>query len=167
MNASYVYLIAAIVAVAAGWFFVLRKERSQKLAHERRRTEVLQRHAQEAVEEIDYSEFDAAEAASTRPEFRFAFSIKELLGAMTVAALTFGLVRGLGGPESAAILLGSIALLGLVIHLLGFDPAPVIILGWWLLLVLYIVVSLWAAFGSDSLAWAVRNSNCTRRCGCR
>jgi len=45
--------------------------------------------------------------------------------------------------------LGTIALVGLVVQLLGFEAPPLVILGWWLLLVLYIVVTLWAAFNSN------------------
>ena len=90
--------------------------------------------------------------ATVEPAFRFSFSMKEMFGAMTVAAVLFALVRGLGGPNNAALLLGAIALTGLVVHLIGFDPPAVIVLGWWLLLVLYIVVSLWAAFSSGDVA---------------
>ena len=147
----FALFVAACFALAVGWYLVLRKERREKLALEQRRAEAAQRHGEGTFEQVDYSEFEEP-ATEVEPSFQFSFSLKQLLGAMTVAALVFGLVRLLGGADNAALLLGTIALLGLVIHLLGFDPPPVIVLGWWLLLVLYIVVSLWAAFGPAKVA---------------
>ncbi len=85
-----------------------------------------------------------------RQRFRFKFSMRELLGAMTVAAIIFGIVHVLGGPHNAATLLGFVALLGLVIHALGFEPPEVVVLGWWLILVLYVLLSIvavvWSGF---------------------
>ena len=60
--------------------------------------------------------------AMAREKFRFRFSLRELLTAMTAAAVIFGLVRLLGGMDNTAILLGFVALGGLVISALGFDP---------------------------------------------
>jgi hypothetical protein len=77
-----------------------------------------------------------------RQKFRFKFSMFELLGAMTVAAVIFGLIQILGGPQNAATLLGFVALLGLVIHALGFEPPGVVVLGWWLILVMYVLLSI-------------------------
>ena len=38
---------------------------------------------------------------------------------------------------------------GLVVHALGFDPPAVVILGWWLILVLYVLLSIGAALWSS------------------
>ncbi len=137
--------IAALIALAAGWFFVLRKERQVQAERERR------------LAELDLPPGEAlpasAQAAETSfaPTFRFSFSMKELFIAMTVAAVTFGLVSLMGSAGTATVL-GLIALTGLVVQLLGFEAPPLVVLGWWLLLVLYIVVTLWAAFGSGGQA---------------
>jgi hypothetical protein len=68
-----------------------------------------------------------------------------MMAAMTTAALIFGLVRVLGGAENAATVLGFIALLGLFVHGVGFRPPSVMVLGWWLILVLYVLLSIFAA----------------------
>jgi hypothetical protein len=133
--------LAGAAALAAGWFFVLRKEHRVRVERERRLAQLDLPAAPAQPRETQ---------VSVAPPFRFSFSMKEMFIALTAAAVVFGLVRMLGGPENAAILLGMVALVGLGVHLLGFDPPPLVILGWWLLLVLYIVVTLWAAFGSSS-----------------
>ncbi len=146
--------LGALAALAGGWFYVLKREREAK---DKRQIERAARVAGSGKptdpDAIDYSEFDTSEEPTASREFRFSFSMKELFGAMTVAALMLGLIQILGGAHNAALVLGLIALLGLVIHVVGFDPPPVVVLGWWLLLVLYIVMSLWAAFGSGAVAW--------------
>jgi hypothetical protein len=79
-----------------------------------------------------------------RPQFRFHFSMLELMAAMTVAAVVFALVHLLGGPSNAATVLGFLALFGLVVHALGFEPLGIVVLGWWLTLVLYVLLSVFA-----------------------
>jgi hypothetical protein len=78
-------------------------------------------------------------------KFRIHFSLREMLLAMTAAAVMLCLIRILGGPANTATLLGFIALVGLVVHALGFDPPEIVILGWWLILVLYVLLSIVAA----------------------
>jgi len=92
-------------------------------------------------------EMDNSETES-RPKFRLRFSMAELLIAMTTAAVIFGLVQILGGASNTATLLGFLALIGLVVHALGFEPPGVIVLGWWFILVLYVVLSIAAALWS-------------------
>jgi hypothetical protein len=81
-------------------------------------------------------------------EFHFQFSLQQLLAAITVAAIVFGLAHLFGGPSSAATILGLIALAGLFIHALGYEPPEIVVLGWWLILVMYVLLSivgaLWA-----------------------
>ena len=149
--------LVVVIALAAGWYFVLRKERRERLDRARRREEVDQRIAAKRGEAVDAGQLptkadEPEPETAVGPAFRFSFSMKEMLGAMTVAAVLFALVRGLGGPNNAAMLLGMIALAGLAVHLMGFDPPHVVVLGWWLLLVFYIVVSIWAAFAPDNVA---------------
>jgi hypothetical protein len=87
--------------------------------------------------------------AMAREKFRFRFSMSELMIAMTIAAVIFGLVQILGG-EVAATMLGFIALFGLVVHALGLEPPGVVVLGWWLILALYVLLSIavavWSSF---------------------
>jgi hypothetical protein len=83
-------------------------------------------------------------ARAEQPGFQFRFSMKQLMAAMTTAAVIFGLMH-IGGPEFAATLLGLVALVGLVIHAIGFEPPQTIVLGWWLILVLYVALSIISA----------------------
>lgn len=74
--------------------------------------------------------------------FRFQFSLRTLIIAISAAAVLLGVMRLLGGPGPTAVILGFIAVTGLIAHALGFEaPAP-LILGWWLILVLYVVLSI-------------------------
>lgn len=77
--------------------------------------------------------------------FRFQFSLRELLLTMTVAAVMLAMIRLFGGPAVTASVLGFFALIGLIVFALGFDPPQKVVLGWWLILVLYVVVSVFAA----------------------
>jgi hypothetical protein len=87
---------------------------------------------------------------TTHEPFRIRFSLRTLMIAMTVAAVFFGLIRFFGGPASTATLLGFIAVGGLVIHAVGYNPPQSVIIGWWFILVLYILTSIlgaiWLAF---------------------
>jgi hypothetical protein len=130
--------IAFVIALAGGWFFVLRKERGIHRERERRLQELKHPTAGQPIVEAERPVVNAT------PPFHFSFSLKQVFAALTIAAVTLGLIEVTGETETAAVLLGTIALLGLLVHLFGFEPAPVVVLGWWLLLVLYIAVSLWA-----------------------
>jgi hypothetical protein len=72
---------------------------------------------------------------------RFQFSLKQLVFAMTAAAIVLAFVRFMGGPDKAATMLGLLALLGLVLHAAGYNPPAVVVLGWWFVLVLYVIFS--------------------------
>jgi hypothetical protein len=62
---------------------------------------------------------------------------------MTIAAVIMGLVHILGGMTPiVAMSLGTIALLGLVVHTFGFEVPPFLVLGWWVLLAMYVVLGL-------------------------
>jgi Flp pilus assembly protein TadB len=148
--------LVGIVALAAGWFFVLNKEKRERQRRQQLREEKKQRiaAARGEAETVDYVPAEIVEPEpSLVPAFKFSFSMKEMLGAFTVAAVTFGLMSIFGNPTNVALFLGAIALLGLIVHQIGFDPPPVVVLGWWLLLVLYIVLSVWAAFSPAPVAW--------------
>jgi hypothetical protein len=88
---------------------------------------------------------DTWPAATSRQGFRFRFSMAELLIAMTTAAIVFGLVHVLGSPSNTATVLGFVALIGLIVHAIGFEPPNVVVLGWWFVLVLYVCLSILAA----------------------
>lgn len=84
---------------------------------------------------------EAASERVARP-FRFQFSLWEMLIAITTAAVVLGFIQFMGGPGPAATMFGFIALAGLGIHALGYEPPGILVLGWWLLLVLYVVLTI-------------------------
>lgn len=134
------------------------KQHQDAAAERRRRLYAERRDAQEnAGAAIDTAIAPATTAAAPLPanevdeawqkamheqRFRFQFSLKQLLAVMVCAAVVMGMVRILGGPQETASILGMIALVGLVVHAAGFDPPAVVALGWWLLLLMYVVLSI-------------------------
>ena len=90
--------LVVVIALAAGWFYVLRKERRERLERARRREEVDQRIAAKRGEAVDAGQLstkvdEPEPERAVGPAFRFSFSMKEMMGAMTVAAVLFALVR--------------------------------------------------------------------------
>ena len=155
--------VSGAIALGAGWWFVLREERLRLENIEASREEFARLlAARRAVEdgkpvstpapktdakEIEQFNADWQRENDTKPTFRFAFTMKELLVTFTVAVLILGLVTILGSGN-VAMLLGLVALAGLLVQAFGVELPPLVVLGWWLLLVLYILFGLWGAFGS-------------------
>jgi len=151
-------VITIAAAVAAGWWYVLRQERRQRAQKEadlaKFKVRIAAQRAQEDGQSVSVpaSSEDPLPEPAQSPKFDFSFSLKEMFGAFTVAAILLGLAS-LMGAQDAAMLLGLIALSGLVLSAVGFDPPRVVILSWWLLLVLYLLISVWAAaFSADQAA---------------
>jgi hypothetical protein len=85
---------------------------------------------------------DMWEAAPEAEPISFHFSLRSLMIAMTVAAVCLGLIHYIGGPGPTATILGAISLIGLLVHALGFAPPQSIILGWWFILLLYVLLTI-------------------------
>ena len=80
--------------------------------------------------------------AEPEPEpISFNFSLRSLMIAMTVAAVSLGMIHYLGGPGPTATILGAIAFVGLIVLALGFAPPQSLILGWWFILLLYVLLT--------------------------
>jgi hypothetical protein len=155
-------VIGFMLSVAGVYLYVLWQEKKQQQEAARRRTEMYARnrayhervnrtasHVSAGAEsEIAVPTDAGTHYPHTRATFRFRFSLWELLAAMTAAAFILGLVSILGGPANTATLLGFLALTGLVIHAIGFEPPEIVVLGWWLILVLYVLLSIVAAVWS-------------------
>ena len=84
---------------------------------------------------------DMREADPEPEPFSFNFSLRSLMIAMTVAAVSLGMIHFLGGPVPTATILGAIAFVGLIALALGFAPPQSLILGWWFILLLYVLLS--------------------------
>ena len=149
--------LAGLTAVAYGWWFVLRKERRERLERERRRLEIDARLAasrknaqgEPVAATVRMAGLEPAEVepAPEKPALSFSFSLKQILWAFAVAAVVLT-VSMLLGPDTASVILGLIAVIGLAIHVMGFELPGIIVFGWWILLVLYVLMSLWAIVGS-------------------
>jgi hypothetical protein len=90
----------------------------------------------------------AWQEAMKRQEFRFQFSLAQMMLAMMGAAVVLGFVNILGA-QNAATMLGFIALAGLIAHAIGYQPPPIVALGWWLLLLMYVLLSFFAVIWSS------------------
>lgn len=77
-------------------------------------------------------------ALETEP-FRFDFTRNEWLAAAGIA-LVLGSIFAFAS-SGGALLLGLVALTGLVIFAIGYDAPRIVVLGWWLTLVMYLVMS--------------------------
>jgi len=153
--------VSGCLALGAGWWFVLREEsrRLEKIAvlREEYARRLAARRAVEdgkplpstgpkiEAEKLEPMNADWQRENDAQSTFRFAFSMKELFLTLTAAALILGFSQILG-YQNAAMLLGFVALAGLLVQAFGVELPPLLVLGWWLLLVLYILHSLWAAF---------------------
>jgi Flp pilus assembly protein TadB len=144
--------ISALTSLAYGWWFVLRKERLERLERERRRAEAAQRLSQlqrnEQGELIRSSEgtlmaYDEEEEKliPEKPAFTFSFSLKEVMIVFVIAAVILGLAS-LFTPQTAALILGIVAVIGLVVLIMGFELPGIIVFGWWVLIGLYVVMSI-------------------------
>lgn len=85
---------------------------------------------------------DMWDEASAPEPVRISFSLRSLMIAMTVAAVSLGMIHFLGGPRPTATILGLIAFAGLVVHAVGFVPPQPMILGWWFILLLYVLLTI-------------------------
>jgi cbb3-type cytochrome oxidase subunit 3 len=143
-NALFISFIAAI---AYGWWFVLRKERRERLERERRRAEASERLAQLQTGDKSADSlsgrgvtYDEEEFVPEKPSFSFSFSLKQMMIVFAIAAVMLGLASILG-TETAALILGIVAVIGLVVLIMGFELPGIIVFGWWVLIGLYVVMS--------------------------
>lgn len=134
--------VMGMIALGVAWFFVMRAEQRRAAERERIRKEFFaSRGASIKGATATPADVDAAGAPGPlQPRFdvRFSFSLKEMMIAMTAAAVFMGLVYQFG-PESMAMTLGIVALVGLAVNTMGFDPPRMVVLGWWVLLVFYLI----------------------------
>jgi hypothetical protein len=151
--------ISGIATLAYGWWFVLRKERLERLERERRRAEASERlaslHKNERGEPTDSLSargvtYDEDEYVPEKPGFSFSFSLKQVMFVFVIAAVMLGLAS-LFGAENAALMLGIVAVVGLVVLIMGFELPGIIVFGWWVLIGLYVVMSIAAVImGRDN-----------------
>jgi hypothetical protein len=146
--------ISGIAALAYGWWFVLRKEGLERLERERRRAEASERLA--SLRKNDQGEsidslvgrgvtYDEDEYIPEKSGFSFSFSLKQVMIVFAIAAVILGLAS-LFGPQTASLMLGIVAVIGLVVLIMGFELPGIIVFGWWVLIALYVIMSVAAVF---------------------
>ncbi|MGD9649147.1 MAG: hypothetical protein AB7U73_25775 [Pirellulales bacterium] len=95
---------------------------------------------------------EAAVPTISLPDFRFQFSMGQLFMVITAAALFLGIGTAVGGASNIATLCGLLALAGLIVPALGLRPPDFIVFAWWMVLLVYVVLSLsaaiWTAFSA-------------------
>jgi hypothetical protein len=156
--------VGMLTAIAAGFYWTSKQDRQNELERIRRREEFLANKDKQAAgapaaaaasASKPASPFDpeAQSAAAIEPEpvekrpffdVKFAFSMKELFITMTAVAVSLALLRWIT-PEYIAMLLGFVALSGLIANASGYEPPRLVVLGWWLLMVFYLAIGLFAA----------------------
>lgn len=77
-----------------------------------------------------------------KESFRFQFSLRQLLILITAAGLVLGVMNLLGGAAVMASVLGLVALFGLVLYAVGVEAPQLLVLGWWIILVMYVLLSI-------------------------
>ena len=161
-----VIFLGMIAAVSFSWYWVGKLDREKEVERLRRREEFFANRdkpvapaAATAAPSAPSSPFDPepaiaaeAEPVEKRPFFdvKFAFSMQELFITMTAAAVAMGLSM-LMPREYLAMILGLIALGGLVTNASGYEPPRLVVLGWWPLMVFYLAVGLFAAMEKPTI----------------
>ncbi len=149
---------AGIAGLAAGYYWVSRQERLREAERLRRHAEFFAAEGKsKSVEEAGSDEQPTAPPPPfKRFDVKFSFSLRQVFITMTVAAVVMGLLT-LMEPRSLSLLLGAIAILGIIASIAGFEAPPILVLGWFLLLVIYLIVGVVAMFttGDDSAARSV------------
>jgi hypothetical protein len=148
---------AGLAALAFGWWYVWNKERTEERARVRRRLEAearlakLSKQAGATAPTVRMAGLEPAaeEPPSEQPAFRFTFSVKQVFWALAIASLVMALASTLGS-EYASWMLGIIAVIGLVIQLMGFELPGIMLFSWWILLVLYLLFSVFAIFAAGA-----------------
>jgi hypothetical protein len=69
------------------------------------------------------------------------------MGTFAVAAVVLTIAT-LFGPNTASLILGIVAVLGLAIQVIGIELPGILVFGWWILMLMYVAMSLWAIFHS-------------------
>jgi hypothetical protein len=159
-------VVSVMLSVAGLYVYLQWEERKQQAAADRRREALYaRRRAQLAANATGQPAESGAlphadvpqppnvvdelwQESAKKEAFRFQFSLRQLLMLMTVAAVVFGLVHLVGSPATAASVLGLAALAGLIVFACGYEPPQNIVFGWWLIIAMYVLVSIFTAVWS-------------------
>jgi hypothetical protein len=165
INLGTVFIVGIMLAVAGvSLYLKLEENKRQEATNRRRQKMYAERRAQQGVQtgqRVDDDDFEDEPAPSRLREetpppaapgrnFRLQFSLSQMFVVITVAAVVLGLGGAMGGMAGLATICGLVALAGLIVLVLGFNLPEVVVFGWWMMLALYVLLSLlsaiWASF---------------------
>ena len=156
--------VGMLSAVAVGWYWTSKLDREKEAERAQRREDFFANKGKPATGATaaatatspskPASPFDPelpapaaaeAEPIEKRPFFdvKLSFSTKELFITMTAVAVALALLRWIT-PEYLAMILGFVALGGLVTNAGGYVPPRHVVLAWWLLMVFYMAIGVFA-----------------------
>lgn len=155
---SFGFLLATflyfVVGVSTSLYYLNRKDeehaakfakRKQELRNKLRKGSPLPSGETPQPNKVDATLNDAlGEAIKQGREFRFSFSLKHMMMAVTIAVVVLGLSQILGGYFT--FLLGVVAGVGLGVHVAGFEPPELVVMGWWVVLAVYVLMSIGGIF---------------------
>lgn len=166
-NGFAVLMVGTTVALIITHWYLNRREQQRLDEASRRRAEAVRKlRDRQATENIggpaptmydeELEEADAEfEAAVEETRFRLKFSFLDMMIAITVAAVVMGIGAALslalgpeGGSKALAVVLGLVAVTGLLTYALGVQPPARVVMVWWVTLLLYIVVCVLQAIGT-------------------
>lgn len=148
-------IIAFMLSVIGAYLYVRWEEQKREAEATRRREALYARRrallaanaAGQPADAIDLPPLPSAvdevwQKSLEKESFRFQFSLKQLLVVITIAGVALGMMRLFGGAETLASVLGLVALFGLVLYAVGVEVPQIFALSWWIILALYVVLSL-------------------------
>lgn len=131
--------ILGTVVVTSGWIWAALQDRRREAERQRRREAILT--ANPAMNSQEAKKPSLDEPPKQPLQIDLSFSVRQLMTAVTIAAVFLTLLRWMNA-EIVALVMGLAALGGLVVNALGFDPPRQVVLGWWALLAVYLLFSL-------------------------
>lgn len=158
-NGFAVLMVGTTVAlIITHWYLNRREQKRLDEASARRAEAVRKLRERQATENIggppptmydeELEEADAEfEAAVEESRFRLSFSFQDMMIAVTVAAVVMGIGAAIGS-KALAVVLGLVAVTGLLTYALGVQPPARVVMVWWVTLLLYIVVCVLQAIGT-------------------
>ncbi len=167
-GAGAVFVLGMLLVIGGATAYLSWRQHQHEQEVERRRDELFERRriAQQALRShtsgkppADATPQDAEDAAHAADDmwdaspdeeqkFRLRLSPSELMVVGVCLVVLSGLIVA-WGLSTTATMIGFIALGGLVLHAMGVDPPYEVAFGWWVLLLLYVLLSIVAAISGS------------------
>lgn len=146
-------ILLALVVLGVAHYYIAQREKRHKEQIQAKRDKLVdavrrQRAGEASDAAVDVqTTIEEIHAEAARADFKFSFSMKQVMVAMTVACLVLG-ISVILPVKLAAGLLGLLAVLGIVGHAIGYDFPPIVSFGWWMVMSMYVLLSVFGHFFS-------------------